>query len=170
MELTNTARCALSANATKAYLGKGEGSPVASLSIYAERILSKKRDISYPRLSIRLSNDERIEIERRAELAGLSLGGYCKSAIFNTPPPRRSRRPVIEKVELSRLLGQAGMVGNNLNQIARQLNQYSAIDLEEVSSALADVAELRTSIMKALGYTDRDSDPQPENAGEQDDY
>ena len=160
----------MSANATKAYLGKGEGSPVASLSKYAERILDKNTKQVYPRISIRLSDDERAEIERRAESAGLSMGGYCKSVIFNTPPPRRSRRAVIEKVELSRLLGQAGMVGNNLNQIARQLNQYSAIDLLEVSSALQDVSELRNAIMKALGYTEASLDEHFEKASLPDDH
>ena len=114
--------------------------------------MSNKTHKQYPRLSIRLSETERIEIESRAERAGLSMGGYCKFVIFNTEPPRRSRRTVPEKAELSRLMGHVSRVGANINQIARQLNMYSAIDVVEVSNAMADIAELRASIMKALGY------------------
>ncbi len=120
--------------------------------------MSKKTHKQYPRLSIRLSDTERLDIESRAERAGLSMGGYCKFVIFNTDPPRRSRRVVPEKAELSRLIGQVSRVGANINQIAKQLNMYSAIDVVEVSNAMADVAELRTSIMKALGYREEAED------------
>ena len=120
--------------------------------------MSKKTHKQYPRLSIRLSDDERLDIESRAERAGLSMGGYCKFVIFNTDPPRQSRRVVPEKAELSRLIGQVSRVGANINQIAKQLNMYSAIDVVEVSNAMADVAELRASIMKAVGYREEAED------------
>lgn len=120
--------------------------------------MSKKTHRQYPRLSIRLSDTERLDIESRAQRAGLSMGGYCKFVIFNTDPPRRSRRVVPEKAELSRLIGHVSRVGANINQIAKQLNMYSAIDVVEVSNAMADVAELRASIMKALGYREETED------------
>lgn len=120
--------------------------------------MSKRTHRQYPRLSIRLSDTERLDIESRAQRAGLSMGGYCKFVIFNTDPPRRSRRVVPEKAELSRLIGQVSRVGANINQIAKQLNMYSAIDVVEVSNAMADVAELRASIMKALGYREETED------------
>ena len=120
--------------------------------------MSKKTHRQYPRLSIRLSDTERLDIESRAQRTGLSMGGYCKFVIFNTDPPRRSRRVVPEKAELSRLIGQVSRVGANINQIAKQLNMYSAIDVVEVSNAMADVVELRTSIMKALGYREEAED------------
>ena len=120
--------------------------------------MSKTTHKQYPRLSIRLTDTERLDIENRAERAGLSMGGYCKFVIFNTDPPRRSRRVVPEKAELSRLIGQVSRVGANINQIAKQLNMYSAIDVVEVSNAMADVAELRASIMKALGYREESED------------
>ena len=120
--------------------------------------MSKKTHKQYPRLSIRLSDTERLDIESRAQRTGLSMGGYCKFVIFNTDPPRRSRRVVPEKAELSRLIGQVSRVGANINQIAKQLNMYSAIDVVEVSNAMADVAELRASIMKALGYREEAED------------
>lgn len=105
-----------------------------------------------PPFSIRLSKDERAEIERRATAAGLTIGGYCKSIIFNSPPSRRSRRPPVDKIELARLLGEIGRLGNNLNQIARKLNAESLIEIPELESALKDLAILRASVVMALGY------------------
>jgi len=133
-------------------------SPLHPLRKKPEGVMSKKTHKQYPRLSIRLSDTERLDIESRAQRAGLSMGGYCKFVIFNTDPPRRSRRVVPEKAELSRLIGQVSRVGANINQIAKQLNMYSAIDVVEVSNAMADVAELRASIMKALGYREETED------------
>lgn len=116
----------------------------------SERISSKRT----PPFSIRLSQEERAEIEKRAADAGLTIGGYCKSIIFNAPPPRRSRRPPIDKVELARLLGEIGRLGNNLNQIAHKLNMEVLIDLPELQSALKDLGILRASVVMALGYTE----------------
>ncbi|PCJ47365.1 MAG: plasmid mobilization relaxosome protein MobC [Gammaproteobacteria bacterium] len=132
--------------------------------------MNKKTSNSYPRLSIRLSDDQRLEIETRAQNAGLTMGGYCKTVIFKTPAPRRSRRPVPEKAELSKLLGHVSRVGSNVNQISRQLNMYSAIDIVEVKNALSDVAELRAAIMKALGYTEKLSDLFPKKSTDRYDY
>ena len=113
---------------------------------------------TYPRISIRLSEDERTDIENRADRAGLSMGGYCKSVIFNTPPPRRSRRAPLDKAELARLTGQVSKLGSNVNQIARHLNMTSAYDIVELKEALVDLAEIRAAIMKALGYGEKPSD------------
>lgn len=63
--------------------------------------MSKKTHRQYPHLSIRLSDTEGLDIESRAQRAGLSMGGYCKFVIFNTDPPRRLRRVVPEKAECS---------------------------------------------------------------------
>ena len=116
---------------------------------------SRKRP---PPFSLWLTPDERREIENRAERAGLSMGGYCKSIIFDAPPPRRSRRPVIEKVELARLLGAIGKVGGNLNQLARTLNSEGNISVPELKEALLDLAEMRAAVMVALGYREGDHD------------
>ena len=111
-----------------------------------------------PPFSIRLNNEERAELERRADNAGLSIGGYCKSVIFDTKPPRRSRRPPVDKVELARLLGEIGRLGNNLNQIAHRLNMESTVELPELKTALADLSILRESVLMALGYTDSEDE------------
>ncbi len=107
-----------------------------------------------PPFSIRLSREERTELDKRAAAAGLTVGGYCKSIIFNSPPPRRSRRPPVDKIELARLLGEIGRLGNNLNQIARKLHSESLIDIPALEFALNDLAILRASVVMALGYNE----------------
>ena len=108
--------------------------------------------------SVRLSDDERAELVRRAEAAGLSIGGYWKSAVFNIPPPRKSRRPRTDTAELAKLLGQLGRVGNNINQLARILNYEGSVEIPELVTALKDLAEMRAAVMHVLGYQETSSD------------
>ena len=110
-----------------------------------------------PPFSLRLSVDERLEIEKRADAAGLSLGGYCKSVILGTPP-RRFRRPQLDRVELARLLGALGSVGNNLNQLTRTLHTEGSIEIPELKEALIDLSEVRAGVMLVLGYRDKEPD------------
>lgn len=117
--------------------------------------------------SLRLSFTERQELEQRAGDAGISMGSYCKYAIFDLPPPRRAKRPVRDKAELAKLLGAVGKVGNNLNQIARQLNVHGSIEVPELQQALEDLTLIRESVMKALGYTEDDSAPLYPDSGAQ---
>lgn len=116
---------------------------------------SKKRT---PPFSVRLSDQERAELECRAAAAGLTLGGYWKSAVFNLPPPRKSRRPQVDRVELARLLGAIGRLGNNVNQISRALNAGSSIEISEISQAFNDLSDMRGALMVALGYEETSQD------------
>lgn len=124
--------------------------------------------------SIRLSVDERAEIVRRADAAGLSIGGYWKSAVFNLPPPRKSHRPSVDRVELAKLLGQLGRVGNNINQLARTLNMEGSVEIPELTEALKELTDMREAVMIALGYQEttpeRNSDSNPDKGGQRHDH
>ena len=108
--------------------------------------------------SVRLSDDERKELVRRAEAAGLSIGGYWKSAVFNSAPSRKSRRPRTDTAELAKLLGQLGRVGNNLNQLARTLNYEGSVEILQLDNALKDLSDMRAAVMHVLGYQETSSD------------
>jgi hypothetical protein len=110
--------------------------------------------------TVRLTSEERAELERRAERAGLSLGGYFKSATFNTPPPPQSRRPPVDRTELAKLLAAIGRIGNNVNQLARVANAGSWPESKELSKACAEIKLIRITLMKALGV-----DPDGVNRG-----
>jgi hypothetical protein len=120
--------------------------------------MPKKIIPASPRLTIRLSVDERSDLESRADRLGLSMGGYCKSVIFNAPPPKASRRPARDKAELARLLGQVSKLGNNVNQIAKRLHVTSSLDQPRLREAINDLHVIRAAIMNALGYQDAEID------------
>ena len=115
--------------------------------------------------SVRLSDDERAELVRRAEAAGLSIGGYWKSAVFNLPPPRKSRRPRTDTAELAKLLGSLGRVGNNINQLARILNEEGSVEIHGLTNALKDLADMRAAVMHALGYQETTQDENQHDKG-----
>ena len=108
--------------------------------------------------SIRLSVDQRIELVRRAEAAELSLGAYWKSAVFNLPPPRKSRRPSVDRVELAKLLGTLGRVGNNINQLTRILHAEGSVEIHELTQALNALTDMREAVMISLGYQETTPD------------
>jgi hypothetical protein len=106
-----------------------------------------------PPLSIRLPPEERAELEARADRAGLSVSGYFRSAVLDTPRPRVTRRPSADRQELARLLGEAGRIGSNINQLAHQANLGSWPDSRLLAEACADIRSIRDMLIRALGVT-----------------
>lgn len=106
-----------------------------------------------PPISFRLDDEaDREELKRRAAISNLSVGGYIKSEIFDRPPPRRSRIPHVNIVELARLQGLLGRVSNNLNQIAKMGHVQGEFSIPELTIALNELIDMREAIMNALGY------------------
>ncbi|MEL7204415.1 MAG: plasmid mobilization relaxosome protein MobC [Pseudomonadota bacterium] len=108
-------------------------------------------------LSLRLSDDERSRLERQA--GGLALGAYIKSVVFDDAAPKYRKRkspPSAEKQLLAEILARLSetRTANNLNQIAKHLNQGTLVVDEELEidlkQAVAEVAWLRTELLKAL--------------------
>ena len=103
-------------------------------------------------LTVRLSGDERTAIDEAAERAGLVTGSYARQALLGAPAPRQVRRPVAERRELARILGQLGHIGGNLNQLAKAANSGVIVYTGEIDAALRGLAEARNAILKALGH------------------
>jgi len=108
--------------------------------------------------SLRLTFEERAELEKAA--AGMSVGEYIRSRLFDgSEPPRRTRGkfPVKDHEELAHVLGQLGKsrLANNLNQLARAANSGSLPVSPDVRARLEracdDVRAMRTHLIKALG-------------------
>jgi hypothetical protein len=102
-------------------------------------------------LTIRLSPEERAEIDAAAERAGLMAGSYARQALLGGPRPRQARRPPVERKELARLLGELGHIGANLNQLAKAANTGVVVYTGEIDAALTGLAGVRDAILKALG-------------------
>ena len=98
------------------------------------------------------------------------MGGYCKSVIFNTPPPRKSHRPSVDQIEIARLLSAVGSLGNNVNQIAHILNAGSSVPIPDIAKSLNDLAAIRSAIMRALGYQETAQDEKHRKGMQYNDY
>ena len=79
-----------------------------------------------PPFSLRLTPEERVQLEKDA--AGMSLGAYIRSRLFDSTVPKRRTRnkfPVKDHKELAKVLSELGrsQLANNLNQLARAVNR-----------------------------------------------
>lgn len=108
--------------------------------------------------SLRLSRDERAELEQRA--GTMPLSAYIKSVLFAADAPRyRKRRkgPVSDQKALADVLACLGStrIANNLNQIAKAANLGNLYFDEETKRALTrasdDVRAMRAMLMAGLG-------------------
>ena len=102
-------------------------------------------------VGFRVSESERAELEKAAELAGLSLGSYVRQRVLAAPKTRAVRRPPIEQKLLAQLLGQLGRVGGNIHQIVKQMNFGNGVMHDELRSALKAFEEAAAAIMQAMG-------------------
>jgi len=87
---------------------------------------------------------------------------YCRAAALylarqNVPAPAKPirlpqrRLPALDTRLLTQILGQLGMVGNNVNQLARRAHRERAAPQETIIKGMAeDVAFVRAAIVAAL--------------------
>ncbi|MFQ5482461.1 MAG: hypothetical protein ACE5ER_06845 [Nitrospinaceae bacterium] len=117
-----------------------------------------RQKISIPPFSLRLTPEERAQLEKDA--AGMSLGAYIRSRLFDqTLPKRRTRgkHPVKDHQELGKLLGELSRfrLANNLNQLAKAVNTGSlevSPDTEQaIQNGCSDIHWMRRTLIKALG-------------------
>jgi hypothetical protein len=121
-----------------------------------------KRGANRP-LSIRFTDEEKVRLRERA--GAMPLGTYIRSAVLGDVVKSRSIRPqpVRNADQLGRLLGMLGSsrLASNLNQLAKAANQGSlpvTQELEaELKEACAQVADMRSLLMVALGMRQSES-------------
>lgn len=108
--------------------------------------------------SLRLTEDERAVLEAKA--GSMPLASYIKSVVLDKDAPKyrkRQKPPVAEQQLLAEVLAKLGAsrTANNLNQIAKGLNQGTLFIDEELeadlNTAIAEVAWMRVTLMQALG-------------------
>ena len=114
-------------------------------------VTPKQKERRTGHITIRLSAEERAQLDERAARAGLMIGSYVREAVFGKPMPRQVRRPPVEKQELARLLGALGRIGGNINQLARAVNTGDEADRTALYGAWADLRAMRDAVLKALG-------------------
>ena len=95
----------------------------------------KKRRLQ---VNFRLTEDEAIDLEAKAQKAGLSLSAYAKKQALKG----KIQTIGITRDEVREVLGELGKWGNNLNQIAKVANQgggVNVVQLDNINKALDDL-------------------------------
>jgi hypothetical protein len=114
---------------------------------------SQKRQRDH-RISIPCTADEFNAVAAKATAAGMSYGAYARAAVLGDAGPRAQRRSPVDAGLLREVLAQHGKYGNNMNQIAYQLNaRAERLEAAKVEEALHEWAIIRGYILRAL---DRD--------------
>lgn len=104
-------------------------------------------------MAFRASAQERAAIRANADRAGLAVGAFIRAATTGDAGPRAQRRPPADHMALRQILGHCGRIGNNVNQIAHQLNAGRPVNVPELREALRAYLDIRNAIFTALGMT-----------------
>lgn len=100
---------------------------------------SRKNNISF-----RVSDDEKIQIEKRLAKAKMTAREFFLKCILN------KKINVVDSEKLSELTRELKQEGNNLNQIARKLNQDESVSAEEIKKAQEELQEVWQSLKQYL--------------------
>ena len=95
--------------------------------------------------------DEYSAIQARARRAGLSAGAYLRTCALGDSDPRAKRAPPVNRELLGEALASLNRVGNNLNQIAKQLNSGGHPNLAAIADCRADLTAILELILDAMG-------------------
>ena len=117
-------------------------------------------------LHVRVSPEERAEIEAAAEAEGLTVGSFIRDKMLKKIATRPRRRPSLDRVLLGQILGQLGKLGGNLNQIARRLNEGKGVGAERINAASDEVLQLRDELLKAIRVLDYGNQGRQQTAGQ----
>lgn len=105
----------------------------------------------------RLNDAEHEEFLRRMELYGMNQSEFIRQAISGaTVRPVITVSPVNDELlsALGKLTAEYGRIGNNLNQIARHLNEWHSpypSMAKELRENAADLATLKFEVLKKVG-------------------
>ena len=121
-----------------------------------------KRQKQYPKGAlVRLTNDEHMRLTALAKKAGLSFSRFLvESGLTGQAPTNEDR------IQRERAILKLARVGNNLNQIARQLNALRgavssgdiAETLEEVQTALERIEVLWRAVSSGRAHSENRND------------
>lgn len=105
----------------------GEGGTLQTPGSKADQQPDQEQDLSTGKwVKIRMSEDARADIRRRADAAGMTVSDLIRESLDQPAQRRRQTRHITADPELIRAVAR---VGNNLNQIARAVNVGADIQL-----------------------------------------
>lgn len=110
---------------------------------------SERRQRTGHPAQMRVTPEERAQLEARAERTGMTVSAYMRHQCLGEAGPRAVRRPPVERAALARLLGQLGKCGSNVNQIARALNSDREL-MHDIPQTLAEIRAAALAISATL--------------------
>lgn len=127
----------------------------------AASIAPNKQKKKYPRITLRLTEEENAKLRELSE--GMAVSAYIRKCVFGENVARRRRRshtPVKDQAAMAKALGLLGKarIANNLNQLAYNANTGSLLvddeTLTQITEAHAHISFMRRALVQALGLTD----------------
>ena len=88
-------------------------------------------------VNIRVNEAEYAKIQASARIMGLTVPKYCKHLVMQS----KLKEPKLADEEYHKIIVDLSRIGNNINQIARQLNQSKSEVAEEEWLAVKEQLE-----------------------------
>ncbi len=113
-----------------------------------------------PPFSLRLTEEERAQLD--IDAAGMSLGAYIRSRLFDASLQKRKTRgkfPVKDHIALAKILSELGRsnISENLNHLAKAVKTgslpVSPETEQKISDCCRDIKHIRFILISALGLT-----------------
>ena len=101
-------------------------------------------------MSFKVKPNDRKRIVADAKLAGMSMGSYIRSKLLEAPETKTVYRRTMTKRLMTKLIGEIGRVGNNMNQIAFKMNSdivLSPLDKTLHEEGVRALKEMRAALI-----------------------
>lgn len=113
-----------------------------------QKMRKKKRCV----IQLRVAEEDKPKYFECAQLAGMTLSDLIRTTIIKQPPKRKKK--TLELQELIRMNGSLGIIGSNINQLAKAMNDrghyYINIKPMVITNALERIAALSDEILNYL--------------------
>lgn len=103
-----------------------------------------------PTFNIRLTDSQHERLVGESHELGVTRGSLIKERVFGDVEVTRKPRP--DQIEIRRLIGQLGKIGNNLNQLTKHVNASGKLDdLRNLGRIQTDLKLIREEALNVLG-------------------
>ena len=106
-------------------------------------------------IQARVTPEEKQTFLKRCDSAELTPADYIRAKCLDAKPLRAMPKITVERELILQAIHQLMRYGNNLNQVARKLNQGRTLNKQELTdlkAAIHIISELRLTFRQALGY------------------
>ena len=106
-----------------------------------------KKKISMTRMELRISAEEKAQIEQKARKAGITTSEFIRRSALGRRLPSYGDTTLLQEYSM-----QLGKIGSNLNQIAKYVNQGFLLDSfrGEIRETCRELVDLKFRILPAL--------------------